>query len=96
MTRSPLKDPSVGREFAEVLTERARIKARVKALLGGSDSDAEFIDATARSLLAYYTQLNKYTHRNQKHEESLRSLLHAGEGLIRFLLVQVRIRRDEA
>jgi hypothetical protein len=63
-----------------------QVKARAEAVVGASENDAEFIEAVSKAVLSYYSQLNKYTHHNIKHEESLRALLHTGEGLIRFIL----------
>jgi DNA-binding MarR family transcriptional regulator len=71
-----------------------QIKARIRVGLRTSESDAEFIDALAKAVLSYYSQLNKYVHHNMKHEESLRSLMHAGEGLIRFILAKANSGRD--
>jgi predicted transcriptional regulator len=68
-----------------------QVKARLKLILGASDSDAEFADTLCKAMLSSYSQLNKYTHHNEKHEESLRALLHTGEGLIRFILSIARI-----
>lgn len=68
-----------------------QIKGRVKIALGGSDSDAEFVDVLAKALLSYYRQLNKYTHHNEKHEASLRALLRAGEGLLLFMLLNMSV-----
>ena len=67
------------------------MKARVRIVIGESKSDAEFADAIAKAVLSYYRQLNKYTHHNMKHEESLRAALHTGEGLIRFILSKVNM-----
>jgi predicted transcriptional regulator len=64
-------------------------KARVRIALQASKTDAEFIDTMAKAALSGYEQLNKYTHRNQKHEESLRAILRMIEGLIRFILTMV-------
>ena len=76
------------------LPEEARgslsIKARVKIILGGSRSGADFVDAVAKALFEFYNQLNKYTHQNEKHEASLRAILQTGEGLIRLILVQAK------
>lgn len=63
-----------------------QLKARVRQALDASDSDAEYVVALSESVVRLYSQLNKYTHHNEKHEESLRALLHTGEGLMRFLL----------
>ena len=71
-----------------------QVKARIRIGLKTSKSDAEFIDALANAILSYYSQLNKYVHHNKKHEESLRSLLHTGEGLIRFILAKANSGRD--
>jgi len=65
-----------------------QIKARAKMALGLGDKDAEFVDACAKAVLIYYEELNKYTHTNEKHEESLKAILHTGEGLIRFILTK--------
>jgi hypothetical protein len=69
-----------------------QIKARVKAILDSSDpgKDAAFIEAMAMALYRGYDELNNYTHRNEKHDASIRYLLQAGEGLLGFLLVNVR------
>lgn len=71
-----------------------QIKARIRIGLKASESDAEFIAVLAKAILSYYSQLNKYVHHNKKHEESLRALLHAGEGLIRFILTKLNSGRD--
>ena len=63
-----------------------QIKPRLKTVLHRSKSDAEFVDAVTKALVIYYEQLNKFTHENEKHEESLRALLRTGEGLLRFIL----------
>jgi DNA-binding Lrp family transcriptional regulator len=62
-----------------------QLKARIKKALGTSEGNAEFIDAVEKAVVTFYGQLNKYTHHNLKHEESLKALLHTGEGLIRFI-----------
>jgi DNA-binding transcriptional ArsR family regulator/ribosome-associated translation inhibitor RaiA len=62
-----------------------QLKARIKKALGTSEENAEFIDAVGKAVVTLYSQLNKYTHHNEKHEESLKALLHTGEGLIRFI-----------
>jgi hypothetical protein len=72
----------------------SQIKARVRIALKTSESDAEFIQNLSKAIERYYSQLNKYVHHNKKHEESLRALLHAGEGLIRFILTKVNSGRD--
>ena len=66
-----------------------QIKARTKIALGIGDLDSEFIDACSKAVLAFYKELNKYTHSNEKHEEGLRAILQTGEGLIRFILAKV-------
>lgn len=73
-----------------------QIKARVRTALNTSESDAEFIDALSKAIERYYSQLNKYVHHNKKHEESLRALMHAGEGLIRFILAKMNLTPDES
>ncbi len=65
-----------------------QIKARVRIVLETSKSDTEFIEAVVQAVFSSYNQLNKYTHQNQKHEESLIALLRTGEGLIRFILAK--------
>ncbi len=65
-----------------------QIKTRAKIILGLGDRDAEFVDVCAKAVLSYYEELNKYTHNNEKHEESLRAIFHTGEGLIRFILTK--------
>lgn len=67
-------------------------KARVRKALEISESDAKYICAVCEAVYSHYRQLSKYTHRNKKHEESLRALMHAGEGLLRFILVKARAR----
>jgi predicted transcriptional regulator len=63
-----------------------QLKARIKVAFGTSESNAEFINSVCVAVIAFYDQLNKYTHHNEKHEESLRAILHTGEGIIRFIL----------
>lgn len=72
-----------------------QIKARVRIALKTSESDAEFIQDLSKAIERYYSQLNKYVHHNKKHEESLRALMHAGEGLIRFILAKLNSERDK-
>jgi hypothetical protein len=66
-----------------------QIKARMKVVLGVGSSDADFIEVMVNAVYSWYNQLNKYTHHNEKHEESLRALLRTGEGLMRFILVNL-------
>jgi len=63
-----------------------QLKTRLRIALKTSESDTDFIEAILTALMSYYNQLNKYTHHNEKHEESLRAILQTGEGLIRFIL----------
>jgi hypothetical protein len=63
-----------------------RLRARLKVAFGTSDSNAEFVESVSAAVVSLYDQLNKYTHHNEKHEESLRALMHTSEGLIRFIL----------
>jgi len=71
-----------------------QIKMRAKIVLELEDRDAEFIDVCAKAVLSYYDELNKYTHHNEKHEESLRAIFHTGEGLLRFLLTKKNFYRQ--
>jgi ribosome-associated translation inhibitor RaiA len=73
-------------ELPEENRQGTQLKARIKKALGTSEENAEFIDAVGAAVVTLYDQLNKYTHHNKKHEESLRALLHTGEGWIRFIL----------
>lgn len=63
-----------------------QLKARLRIALEASESDAEYLEAMSVAVIRHYDQLNKYTHHNEKHEESLRALIQTGEGLIRFIL----------
>lgn len=63
-----------------------QVKARVRKMFKASKSDAQFAESIEKLMYAQYQQLNKYTHHNKKHEESLRAVLQTGEGLIRFIL----------
>jgi len=74
----------------------SQIKARVRIALKTSASDTEFIQDLSKAIERYYSQLNKYVHHNKKHEESLRALMHAGEGLIRFILAKMSLNLDES
>jgi DNA-binding Lrp family transcriptional regulator len=65
----------------------SKIKARVKAAVGGSESAADYVKSLANAVFAHYSMLNKYTHTNQKHEASLGAILLTGEGLIEYILV---------
>ncbi|MBI4321321.1 MAG: hypothetical protein HY675_22750 [Chloroflexi bacterium] len=76
-------------ELPEENRKGPQIKARIKVALGGSDSDADFVDTMVKAVFSYYQQLNKYTHENLNREESLRALMRAGEGLIRFILANI-------
>ena len=73
-------------ELPEENKQGTQLKARIKKALGTSEGNAEFIDAVGKAVVTLYSQLNKYTHHNEKHEESLKALLHTGEGWIRFIL----------
>jgi hypothetical protein len=73
-------------QLPEENRKSTQLKARIRIALGTSDGNAEFIDSVGKAVVSLYDQLNKYTHHNVKHEESLRALLHTGEGLIRFVL----------
>jgi predicted transcriptional regulator len=63
-----------------------QLKARIRIALRTSDGNAEFIDSLAKAVESIYDRLSKYTHYNDKHEESLIALMHTGEGLMRFIL----------
>lgn len=73
-----------------------QIKARIRIALNTSESDAEFIEDLSGAIERYYSQLNKYVHHNKKHEESLRAIMHAGEGLMRFILAKMSLAPDES
>lgn len=67
----------------------SQMKERVKVLISGSNSGADFVKHVSDAVYSYYAQLNKFDHTNQKHGASLRAILHAGEGLMEFLLVNL-------
>jgi DNA-binding MarR family transcriptional regulator len=67
----------------------SKMKARLRNALKGSESSADFVESVSSAIFTYYQNLNKYTHTNQKHEDSLRALLRAGEGLVEFILVNM-------
>jgi len=71
-----------------------QLKTRLKIALATSESNAEYVINVAEALVSSYGQLNKYTHHNEKHEESLRALLHTGEGWIRFILSLLNQKTD--
>lgn len=72
----------------------SKIKARVKAALGGSDSGANFVKTLADAVYSHYSMLSKYTHTNQKHVQSLHAILVTGEGLIEYILVNIDLGED--
>lgn len=65
-----------------------QIKARIKLLMDGSDTAADFVQAVTNAVYHYYGLANKFVHANEKHEASLRAMLRVGEGLLLFILVQ--------
>lgn len=65
----------------------SKMKARIKVVLGGSESGTVFVTNVSSAICSYYDRLNVFTHTNQKHEASLRAMLHTGEGLMELLLV---------
>ena len=83
-------------QLAEDNRNGPQVKARVRKAIGASESDAEFIVSVSEALTHLYDQLNKYTHRNENREASLRGVLHTGEGLICFILsiVEMKKRND--
>jgi len=71
-----------------------RLKARIRIALNASEGDAEYVEAMGVAVMSSYNQLNKYTHHNERHEDSLRALLQTGEGLIHFILALAQRKMD--
>jgi len=65
---------------------KPQLKSRLILALQESKRDSEFVVNVGQALVSSYDQLNKYTHYNEKHEDSLRSLLISTEGWIGFIL----------
>jgi len=66
-----------------------QVKLRMKKVLC-SESDGEYADALAQAVFRHYEQLNAYVHHNKWHAHSMQSILHVGEGLLEFILVNLR------
>ena len=62
------------------------LKSRVKKLLGGSDSGAEWVSNLALAAVAYYKQLNSYTHEDRDDYEALQAFVVATDGMLLFFL----------
>jgi DNA-binding MarR family transcriptional regulator len=65
-----------------------QLKARLREILELQQDEANFIEKMANALVSFNTQLNNYTHGNKKRQQILVALLHTGEGLIRYIMVQ--------
>jgi predicted transcriptional regulator len=65
---------------------KPQLKLRLILALQDSDRDSEFVVSVGQALVSSYDQLNKYAHHNEKHEDTLRSLLLSTEGWIGFIL----------
>lgn len=77
-------------ELPEDNRQGTQTRARARLLLGGKNSDAAFVEAAAVFMQHAYEQLCKYDHRNMKHEEAARGIMHACEGAIRLCLASPR------
>ena len=67
-----------------------KVKTQVKHLLGGSDSNAEFVDRVADAVSSTLDQLSKRTHTNGRHIESTEALLGVADSLLYFVLVNTQ------
>lgn len=65
---------------------KPQLKSRLILALQESKRDTEFVVNVGQALVSSYDQLNKYTHYNEKHEDSLRFLLISTEGWIGFII----------
>jgi hypothetical protein len=76
----PVVDPTI---------KGSKIRARVKQIMGGSESEADFVLSVAAAVVAAYQVYNKYDHTNQKDELALRSFLQAGDALLYMVLIRL-------
>lgn len=66
----------------------ALIKPRIRKLLGGSASGADWVLHFSRGAVGFYQQFNAYTHADPRSERSLRALVMAADGMLLFFIVQ--------
>jgi predicted transcriptional regulator len=63
------------------------IKPRFRRLLGGSKSRADWVWYSAKGAVAFYDQVNAYTHEDRRDEEALRCMYRSMEGVLLLLLI---------
>lgn len=69
---------------------RSLIKPRIRGMLGGSDSGADWVWHFAQGAVGFYRKFNAYAHDDPQDEESLRAMVVAVDGMLQFLIVQAK------
>jgi hypothetical protein len=69
----------------DIQVRGSKIKGRIKQILGGSESSAEFVVAVSGASFALYEFLSKPTHADFSNQEAVRGALMTGEGLLLFI-----------
>lgn len=68
----------------------ALLKPRIRRLLGGSDSGADWVFHFSQGALGFYQRLNAYTHADPGDKQSLRAMVMAVDGMLLFFVVHAR------
>lgn len=68
----------------------ALLKPRIRRLLGGGDSGADWVFHFSQGALGFYQRLNAYTHADPGDEQSLRAMVMAVDGMLLFFVVHAR------
>ncbi len=68
----------------------ALLKPRIRRLLGGSDSGADWVFHFSQGAAGFYQRLNAYTHADPGDEQSLRAMVTAVDGMLLFFVVHAR------
>lgn len=75
--------------YVDLNEKGSKIKARVKQIMGGSESETDHVMAVANAVVTGYAIYNKYDHTNQKNEQALRAHLQTGEALLFMVLIRL-------
>lgn len=73
----------------------ALLKPRIRKLLGGSVSGADWVFHFSRGAVGFYQQFNAYTHADPGNERSLRALVMAVDGMLLFFVLRASSNRLE-
>lgn len=75
--------------YVDLNEKGSKIKARVKQIMGGSESETDHVMAVANAVVTGYAIYNKYDHTNQKNDRALRAHLQTGEALLFMVLIRL-------